>query len=79
MREEGGSVTDISVRRDRLSNVAQLVPRTEAGAVWLRENLVTEPWQWLGADVAVDVRCLDAVLSGAQQDGLAVEIVEAIL
>jgi hypothetical protein len=32
-------------------------PVSEAARRWIDENVVSEPWQWLGDALCVDIRC----------------------
>jgi hypothetical protein len=36
--------------------VISIRPMNEAACEWLDENVITEPWQWLGGALAVDHR-----------------------
>ncbi len=37
-------------------SIISIVPITEAALKWIDENVVSEPWQWLGGALCVDHR-----------------------
>jgi hypothetical protein len=38
-------------------SIILIMPITEAARKWIDENVVSEPWQWLGGALCVDHRC----------------------
>jgi hypothetical protein len=54
-------------------SVALLTPLTDAERGWVDANLAVEPWQWLGAALAIEPHCVDALVEGAVDAGLEVE------
>jgi hypothetical protein len=38
-------------------SIISIKPVSEAARTWVNENIVSEPWQWLGGALCVDVRC----------------------
>ena len=38
-------------------SIITIRPVSEAAQQWLDENVVSEPWQWLGGALCVDHRC----------------------
>ena len=38
-------------------SIISIKPVSEPARLWIDENVVSEPWQWLGGAVCVDVRC----------------------
>lgn len=38
-------------------SIITIRPVSEAARQWLDENVVAEPWQWLGGALCVDPRC----------------------
>ena len=38
-------------------SIISIKPVSEAAKQWVDENVVSEPWQWLGGALCVDVRC----------------------
>jgi hypothetical protein len=53
-------------------SITTVTPLTEAAHSWLDEHVSAEPWQWLGATLAVDHRMADPLINGIMSDGLAV-------
>ena len=41
---------------DRVGNMVLMTPRSKRALRWLRQNVVSEPWQWLGSALACDQR-----------------------
>jgi len=37
--------------------IISIKPVSEAAKQWVDQNVVSEPWQWLGGALCVDVRC----------------------
>jgi hypothetical protein len=38
-------------------SIISIKPVSDAARQWVDENVVSEPWQWLGGALCVDVRC----------------------
>jgi hypothetical protein len=38
-------------------SIISIKPVSEAARQWVDENVVWEPWQWLGGALCVEVRC----------------------
>ena len=38
-------------------SIISIKPVSEAARQWVDENVVSEPWQWLGGALCVNVRC----------------------
>jgi hypothetical protein len=38
-------------------SIISIKPVSERARLWIDENVVSEPWQWLGGALCVDVRC----------------------
>ena len=55
-------------------SVTLLRALTRTGGLWLHENVSSEPWQWMGNAVAADPRMVQAVIDGAEADGLRVAV-----
>lgn len=63
---------DIDIRIENHGSIVLLRPVTQDAKDWVEENLQTEDWQgWCGA-IAVDPRCVGAIVDGAIGDGLIV-------
>ena len=54
-------------------SVALFTPITPEAHAWVEENVHVESWQWLGASIACEPRCLEQLVEGMQEDGLVVE------
>ena len=37
-------------------SIVSIMPMTQAALKWIDENVVSEPWQWLGGALCVDLR-----------------------
>jgi hypothetical protein len=65
-----GRVADLTIHNH--GSVWTLRADTGEGQEWL-EALQSEGWQWLGeSTLAVEVRCIGALVEGALKDGLTV-------
>ena len=51
-------------------SVFTLQPNTKRAREWIEENLVVEPWQWLGDAVAIEHRFIGNITEGIKADGL---------
>jgi hypothetical protein len=38
-------------------SIVSIMPISDAALKWIDENVVCEPWQWLGGALCVDHRC----------------------
>jgi hypothetical protein len=38
-------------------SIISIKPVSDAARQWVAENVVSEPWQWLGGALCLDVRC----------------------
>jgi hypothetical protein len=52
------------------SSIVLVRPCTKAAKAWVRENVALEPWQWLGTAFGCEPRTVQALIEGAQNDGL---------
>jgi hypothetical protein len=59
-------------RFENHGSIALLIPLTDAGREWIETNPNPEPWQCFGGGLAVEPRCLGAVIDRALDDGLEV-------
>ena len=55
-------------------SVVMLRAMTRTAALWLQDNVVSEPWQWMGNAVAAEPRMVQAVIDGAEAEGLKVAV-----
>jgi hypothetical protein len=51
-----------------------ITPNTETAEEWIEENALVESWQWLGRGFACEPRMAEALLMGAFEDGLTLDI-----
>jgi hypothetical protein len=61
------------LRVDDLGSIVLLTPLTGDAQRWVDANLSVEQRQWLGGALAVEPRCVDALLDAAVADGLEVD------
>ena len=54
-------------------SVALFTPMTPIARQWVEENVEVEPWQRVGGSVACEPRCLNDLVAGMQEEGLAVD------
>ena len=59
---------DVTIIPD--GSVVLFVPLTVKGRKWLRANVHSEPWQWLGSGLAVDHRFGMDIALGIKDAGL---------
>ena len=45
-------------------------PKTEQAKEWINDNVYSEPWQWLGQNLAVDHHFIDDLVQGMLESGL---------
>ncbi len=50
------------IRIEFHGTVHQYIPETERGLEWLRSQLHTESWQWLGNTVVIDRRASEHLM-----------------
>ena len=44
-------------------------PKSEAAREWIEENVITEGWQWLGRNLAVDHHYIETLVEGLESAG----------
>jgi len=66
----GEAESDLIVRNE--GTVCTFTANTESGARFLREDVLSEGWQWLGRTLCLDYRIAQVVIDGAQAEGLTV-------
>lgn len=59
-------------RIERSGGISLLIPFTAAAREWVDENLELESWQWIGGRIAVEPRCVEAIVDGMEEAGLIV-------
>jgi len=62
---------DVDVRAD--GAIVLFTPVSDEAREWMRQNLQTEPWQWLGQSLAVERRYALPIVEGMQNAGLTTE------
>jgi hypothetical protein len=55
-----------------LSAIALFVPSSQKALAWLKENCVTEAWQWENDNLSVEWRSAEAIIQGMEAAGLVV-------
>lgn len=55
-----------------------ICPKTSEAKQWILDNCYTEPWQWLGNNLAVDRHYIEDIAYGMKEDGLTAEDMEVI-
>lgn len=66
------SLATADIMVENHGTVVLLRPMTRAGAIWLLDNVNSEPWQWMGNAVAVAPRYVQPTIDGAEAAGLVV-------
>ena len=61
---------DVRIRDE--GSVVAFTLETEAAKTWVKENLETEPWQWLGESLVIDHRMSGPIIDGMMSAGLEV-------
>ena len=47
---------------------------SEAARTWVNENVVSEPWQWLGGALCVDIRCAIVLVDEIAAEGFEISL-----
>lgn len=55
------------------SSVVLFLIHSERARDWLVVNCNTEPWQWLGKNIAMDTRCAIPIIGAMQREGLVLQ------
>ena len=53
-------------------------PKTELARQWIDENVYSEPWQWLGDNLAIDHHFVENIVEGMREAGLTLYDVEVV-
>lgn len=59
---------DIQVRNE--GSIVQFILLTKKAKTWVRENVQSEPWQWMGSSLCVDWRYAEDLFQGMLEAGL---------
>ena len=62
---------DLSIENH--GSVVLVRPVSGAGREWIEEHVYSEGWQWFGDALAVEPRCVVALVEGAVNDGLVID------
>ena len=63
-------MVDLLIRDE--GSVVTFQPVTADGRRWIDENVISEPWQWLGGTLGVSWRSAAPIIEGAVGAGLEV-------
>ena len=55
-------------------SIISIKPASEAARTWVDENVVSEPWQWLGGALCVDIRCARNLIDEIAADGFEISL-----
>jgi len=55
-------------------SIISIKPVSEAARAWVDENVVSEPWQWLGGALCVDIRCARNLIDEIAADGFEISL-----
>jgi hypothetical protein len=55
-------------------SIISIKPVSEAARMWVDENVVSEPWQWLGGALCVDIRCACDLINEIAAEGFQISL-----
>jgi hypothetical protein len=55
-------------------SIISIKPVSEAARSWVDENVVSEPWQWLGGGLCVDIRCARNLIDEIAAEGFEISL-----
>ena len=55
-------------------SIISIKPVSEAARAWVEENVVSEPWQWLGGALCVDIRCARTLIDEMAAEGFDISL-----
>ena len=55
-------------------SIISIKPVSEAARTWVDENVVSEPWQWLGGALCVDIRCARDLIDEIAAEGFEISL-----
>lgn len=70
-------VLDIHNERFSIANHGSIIsikPVSEAARTWVDENVVSEPWQWLGGALCVDIRYAIVLVDEIAAEGFEISL-----
>jgi hypothetical protein len=59
----------VDVRVNDEGSIVQFFPVTKEAFAWFKENVESEPWQWLGPSLCVDHRLAADLMTGLADAG----------
>ena len=65
------SLVDMVCRQE--GSIVMLIPQTAIGIDFLQNECDSEPWQWMGNSLCVDIRMATEIVQGMIDQGLNVE------
>jgi hypothetical protein len=72
--EAGEEVRALDVIVKNEGTIVWFTPVSEVAQEWFKENIVYEPWQWLGQSLAADRQPAQELLAGINRRGLRVHV-----
>lgn len=66
--------TKADIRFENHGSVALIRPLTEHGITWIEQHIAFEPWQVFGGAISAEPKLVDAVITGAINDGLTLDL-----
>jgi hypothetical protein len=54
-------------------SIIEIRPLNTAGKKWVDDNVIADPWQWMGRDLVVEHRYIEPIIAAMSQDGLDIE------
>lgn len=55
-------------------SIVSIKPVSEAARTWVHENVASEPWQWLGDALCVDIRCAIILVDEIAVEGFEISL-----
>jgi hypothetical protein len=55
-------------------SIISIKPVSEAARTWVDENVLSEPWQWLGDALCVDIRCARDLINELAAEGFEISL-----
>ena len=69
---ENPTMTDFQIADH--GSIISIKPVSEAARTWVDENVVSEPWQWLGGALCVDTRCARDLINELAAEGFEISL-----
>ena len=55
-------------------SIISIKPVSDAARTWIDDNVVSEPWQWLGSTLCVDARCARQLIDEIDAAGFEISL-----